>query len=51
MEKFEDIVEDYLLKNSGLYIVPKYIEYRAKTKWFEHCNDVEFTLKRKTVEL
>ena len=30
-EKFENIAVDSLLKNSGWYIVPKYIEYRANT--------------------
>lgn len=50
-EKFENIAVDSLLKNSGWYIVPKYIEYRANTNWFEYCNIVEFFLKRKTVEL
>ena len=49
-EKFEDIVEDSLLKCSGWYLVPSYTEYKVnpKQRWFDYSNVVEFVLKRKT---
>ena len=47
-ERFEDIVEDSLLKISRCYLVPTYIEYRVNAKWFNYSNVVEFVLKRKT---
>ena len=46
-EKFEDIVEGSLLKGSGWYLVPSYIEYKVNRKWFDYSNVVEFVLKRK----
>ena len=49
-EKFEDIVEDSLLKNFGWYLVPKYTEYKANEKWFEYSNVVEFVIKKKTAD-
>ena len=49
-EKFENIVEDSLLKNFDWYVVPKYTEYKANARWFEYSNVIEFVLKRKTVE-
>ena len=47
-EKFEDIIEDFLLKNSGCYLALTYTEYRVNAKWFDHNNVAEFVLKRKT---
>ena len=47
-EKFQNIVEDSLLKNSSWYLVPTYAEYRVKAKWFDYSNVVGFVLKRKT---
>ena len=49
-EKFENIVEDSLLKNFDLYLVPKYTEYKTNEKWFEYSNVVEFVLKRNTAD-
>ena len=46
-EKFEDIVEDSLLKNSRWYLVPCYTECKTNKRRFDHSNDVEFVLKRK----
>ena len=46
-EKFEDIVNDLLLKNSGWYLVPSFTEYKIKAKWFKFSNVIEFVLKRK----
>ena len=49
-EKFEDIVEDSLLKNFGRYVVPKYTEKKTDGKWFQYSNVVEFVIKRNTAE-
>lgn len=35
-EKFEDIVEDFSLKNFGWYIASKYVEYKTNSEWFEY---------------
>ena len=48
-EKFEDIVEDSLLKHFGWYLVLKYTEYKTNAKWFEYSNVVEVVLNRTTV--
>ena len=45
-EKFENIVEDSLLKNFGWYVVPKYTEYKANARWFEYSNVIEFVIKK-----
>ena len=50
-KKFEDIVENSLLKDFGWYLAPKYIEYKTNAKWLQYDDVVEFKLKRKTVEL
>ena len=49
-EKFENIVEDSLLKNFGWYVVPKYTEYKVNARWFEYSNFIEFVLERKIVK-
>ena len=49
-EKFEDIVQDFLLKNFGWYIIPKYVQYKTNAKWFKYSLVVEFVLKRKPVD-
>ena len=46
-EKFEDIVDDSLLRNLGWYLVSTYTEYKVKAKWFYYSNVVKFVLKRK----
>ena len=47
-EKFEDIIDDSLLRNLGWYLVSTYTEYKVKAKWFYYSNVVKFVLKRKT---
>ena len=47
-EKFEDTVEDCLLKSSGWYLIPSYTEYKTNAKWFDYSNVAEFVVKRKT---
>ena len=44
-EKFEYIVNDLLLKNSGWYLVPSLIEYKIKR--FKFSSVVVFVLKRR----
>ena len=34
-ETFEDIVEDFSLKNFFWYLVPKYVEYKTNARWKE----------------
>ena len=46
-EKFEDIVDDSLLRNLGWYLVSANTEYKVKAKWFYYSNVVKFVLKRK----
>ena len=48
VEKFEDIVDDLLLKNSCWYLVPSFIEYKIKTKRFKFSNVVELVQKKRT---
>ena len=47
-EKFKDIVDDSQLRNSGWYLVSKYVKYKARTKYFDYSDVVEFILNRKT---
>lgn len=47
-EKFKDIVDDPQLRNSGWYLVSKYVEYKARAKCFDYSDVVEFILNRKT---
>ena len=47
-EKFEDILEDSLLKRLGWYLFPSYTEYKVNAKQFDQTNIVDSVLKRKT---
>ena len=40
-EKFDDIVEDSLVKSSGWHLVPSHTEYKTNAKWFYYSNVVE----------
>ena len=47
IEKFENIRDDSLLRNSGWYLAPKYVASKAKAD-FNYSNVAEFVLKRRT---
>ena len=46
-EKFEDILEDSLLKSLGWYLFPSYTEYKVNAKQFDQTNIVDSVLKGK----
>ena len=48
IEKFENTRDDSLLRNSGWYLAPKYVEFKAKADLINYSNVAEFVLKRKT---